>query len=60
MPKLVVGVTFFGQRFEVETELSFVPDEDDMKYLANEIKSSIEAKMMENEESYILNGRLPK
>jgi len=58
--KLVLKVQFLDVRFAIETELPFVPTDDDVTYLASGIKASIEAQLQDDITSYTLNGRLPK
>lgn len=58
--KLILKVQFFDAQFQVETELPFVPTDDDIAYLVSAFRSSIEAQVQDDITRYVLNGRRPR
>jgi hypothetical protein len=60
MTKLIIEVGFLNTKFQIETDLPFIPSDDDIAYLVSSFKSSIEAQLQDDITWYVLNGRLPK
>ncbi len=58
--RLVVEVRLLNRLFKIETELPFMPEEDDINYLVGAFRSALESQLQDDIANYTLNGRLPK